>query len=455
MTDTEEPRILATPASGLIDEPVSLVLRGFGARQVVTVRSRVTVPDGQGFAAAIVIVTDDAGTADLATTTPLNGSYLVADAGGLIWSLGPDDETSPVGLNTRFIDSGLQPYTVELTAEVDGVVVATGAWERLPTRPEVERHVVRGAGSSARCSFPRPTARTRSSSSCPAPTAASRNISPRCTPRTATGALALGYFAAGEPGLLPETLTEIPLEYFETALDWITDHPALDEQVLVANGTSRGGELVLLLGSRYPQITAVIAWVPSNYLQAAIQGAGATEERTSWTFGGEDLPYLRLTADGDLSAIGKGWSAPDALDQRAGALVGSIGHLRRVRNEPHPTGAEIPVERIEGPVLFISGRDDTLWPSATFSDWAVQRLEDSGFPYDVVHLAYENAGHTLGPPLAPATLNTLYWLQPGSDSAPFALNLGGTPPGVAAARTDLWPQVLAFLQKHTEQQLSP
>ena len=91
----------------------------------------------------------------------------------------------------------------------------------------------------------------------------------------------------------------------------------------------------------------------------------------------------------------------------------------------------------------------------TMPHCAVKRLEDSGFPYDVVHLAYENAGHTLGPPLAPATLNTLYWIQPGSDSEPFALDLGGTPPGVAAARTDLWPQVLAFLQKHTEQQLSP
>ena len=320
MSDTEDPRILATPASGLIDEPVSLVLRGFGARQVVTVRSRVTVPDGPGFAAAIVIVTDDTGTADLATTTPLNGSYLVADAGGLIWSLDPDDETSPVGLNTRFIDSGLQPYTVELTAEVDGVVVASGAWERLPTRPDVERHVVRERGLVGTLFLP--------AAEGPHPVVLVVPGSDGGIPEHLAalyaahgyGALALGYFAAGEPGLLPETLTEIPLEYFETALDWITDHPALDEQVLVANGTSRGGELVLLLGSRYPQITAVIAWVPSNYLQAAIQGAGATEERTSWTFGGEDLPYLRLTADGDLSAIGKGWSAPDALDQRAGAL---------------------------------------------------------------------------------------------------------------------------------------
>jgi dienelactone hydrolase len=267
------------------------------------------------------------------------------------------------------------------------------------------------------------------------------------------GALALAYFAGGEPELaplVPATLAEIPLEYFETALAWIARHPSLDHTRLTISGTSRGGELALLLASRYDQIRAVIAWVPSSHVYSSMQVSSTGTEPPAWTHGGRPLPHISVFGNGAASSPRP---TPNEFDTRDGAAIGSLAHLRRLREDPSASQAEIAVERINGPVLLISGRDDTLWPSAAYSDWVVGRLRRNEFPHEVLHVSYENAGHTVGPPLAPATLNRLYWHQPGSDAPPHELHLGGTPQGIAAARADLWPRVLAFLHTHTSRHL--
>ena len=45
--------------------------------------------------------------------------------------------------------------------------------------------------------------------------------------------------------------------------------------------------------------------------------------------------------------------------------------------------ASIAVEKINGPVMVISGTDDQLWPSTRFSEMVIERLEahDHPFPY--------------------------------------------------------------------------
>lgn len=57
--------------------------------------------------------------------------------------------------------------------------------------------------------------------------------------------LALQYF--GAEGLSP-TLSEIPLGYFEMAMQWLTAHETVANDGIGLLGGSRGGELALLLG---------------------------------------------------------------------------------------------------------------------------------------------------------------------------------------------------------------
>ena len=112
--------------------------------------------------------------------------------------------------------------------------------------------------------------------------------------------LALAYF--GLPGL-PPSLSGIRLEYFARALSWLGKQQGVDPSKVVVMGTSRGGEASLILGSVYPKLVhGVIALVPSSVVNS-------TTANPDWTIGGRDLPFT-----------------------------------------------EIPVERINGPVLAVGGR---------------------------------------------------------------------------------------------------
>ncbi len=74
-------------------------------------------------------------------------------------------------------------------------------------------------------------------------------------------ALALAYFRYDN---LPQRLEAIPLEYFGQALSWMASRPEIDANHIGVMGVSRGGELALQLGSMYPQIKAVVAFVPAS-----------------------------------------------------------------------------------------------------------------------------------------------------------------------------------------------
>jgi dienelactone hydrolase len=102
--------------------------------------------------------------------------------------------------------------------------------------------------------------------------------------------------------------------------------------------------------------------------------------------------------------------------------------------------AEIPVERIAGPVLLLSGTDDRLWPSRELSDAALRRLESRGHPHAHEHLSFPGAGHFFfGPPYGgpfPTALESGFGVFAG----------GGTPEANATAAAASWPRVLDTLR---------
>jgi hypothetical protein len=102
--------------------------------------------------------------------------------------------------------------------------------------------------------------------------------------------------------------------------------------------------------------------------------------------------------------------------------------------------AAISVERIAGPVLLISGEDDQLWPSSPLADMVMMRLRAHGHPYADVHLRYPGAGHLIGVPGLPTTINSRPHPILGK-----VFDYGGTPREQAYANADSWARVLAFL----------
>lgn len=230
--------------------------------------------------------------------------------------------------------------------------------------------------------------------------------------------LALAYWA--ETGL-PQTLESVPLEYFDQATAWLKARPEVNPKAIGAIGISRGSEAVLLLASRNPDIRAVGAFSPSSVVWQGLNFQNPMSMKAAWTLGGKDVPFAR----------------PAGEAYRANAALKPMFELVMAEADRHPETA-IPVEKIRGPILLISGKADNLWPSETFARRIEARLKARRFRYPVTHLSYDGAGHAVfaGDPASPPLVRRA--------TAPADIVLGGDGPSDARAWADDWPKTLAF-----------
>jgi dienelactone hydrolase len=315
---------------------------------------------------------------------------------------------------------------VHFEAEVNGAPVASAQVERQLIAPEVARQEIQQDGLVATLfrppgTGPHPTVMVVSSSDGAVP-------EPQAALFASHGftALALAYF--GIPPF-PPTLVEIPLEYFGAALQWLVKQEGVNPHAIAVTGASKGGELALLLGATFPEIRAGVAYAPSGVLWQGQQVLGPQPSipRAAWTLRGKPLPFLQYPTQ-----------PLERTDPRTATAPSMLAALRDVEAVERAT---IPVERTHGPILFITGQDDPLWPAA-LAEIAVCRLAKQRFPFPVEHLNYPGAGHLIFlPPYGPTTIR--------SRRHPVlrrTFHYGGTTAGDAFARADSWPKVLAFLR---------
>src|SRR5580704_8124789 len=177
--------------------------------------------------------------------------------------------------------------------------------------------------------------------------------------------LHLAYFLA--PGL-PTVLHLIPLEYFKTAVDWLRAQPGVDPERIGVVGTSIGGMAALVLAAHYPEFKVVVAAVPSSVIWTTF----GSSHTSMFSLEGKPLPYLPHGLSG-------GSRIYDLYDEGLNSIA------------QHPD-AVIPVERINGPVMLICGRLDTLWPSCRMSTQVIARLEANKFRHAFQLLEYAGGG---------------------------------------------------------------
>jgi len=231
-------------------------------------------------------------------------------------------------------------------------------------------------------------------------------------------------------------LAEIPVDTVGRAISWLEAHLRVNRDAIGAWGASKGAELALLAASYYPQIKAVVAKSPSALAFEGTSADMGRNHKTSWTFNGEPLPFVPIVFNKELSnsffaamAGKRPWPTAPMYEYA-------------LQNKEAGEKAAIQVEKINGPILLVSGGQDGVWPAGRMAEMIMRRLETKGHPFPDVHLHYEAAGHQISAPYSPTTVN---WLQiPGS----FAEDLGGTPEGNAAAAMDSWNKILIFLRTH-------
>lgn len=427
--NTTNPTIEVHPRDGLVDAPLDVRLSGLQSNERVTVRAGATFEQAGTWSTSVTYEADDEGKLDLNVQAPVAGDFATADANGLIWSLRPDDPT----INPRSLVGDLCPHELRIAAHTQDALLEQSIVRRAVAE-DVTVVEVREPSLQANLFLPEgegpfPTVLVLGGSGGGFPDRQAALFASH-----GMGAVSLAYF--GVEGL-PSELRQIPLEYFESALAWIAEHPLLENDRLAVCGTSRGGELALLLASRYPRIRAVVAYVPSSHVWGAISRLDDEEDRdrdffAAWTHGGRAIPYAGRVRNDAV--------APDAN----GVITLTPAYLEYTADSRHADPALIPVERIDGPVLLVSGKDDALWPSAQFGELITERARLNGFDFAIEHLSYSGAGHAIGAGYGPTTINQSY-----HPIRRAMIDLGGTPEGLANARAESWPRVLEFLRRHT------
>lgn len=345
---------------------------------------------------------------------------------GLFWSMELDPS---VENRTPFARSGIGPSTVTIQAEAAGRQIDEATIERIFIAPDIQVTHLRKdglVGEYFRPEEPGPFPGVLVVSGSGGGLRGAEEVAALLAAH-GFAALALAYFNYED---LPPYLINIPLEYFERGLDWLVSQEQVDGERLAVVGRSRGGELALLLGSTFPQLKAVVGFVPSGIVHGGI-GEGA-EGQSAWTYRAEPVPFLRdqVTPQQDAEIFG---TEPTVLTPR---FELNLEDGRAVK------AAEIAVERINGPVLLLSGKDDRLWPSTRLADIAYERLAEHNHQHTYVHLRYEGAGHSITIPNWPTTVTTSF--HPIRQQV---FDLGGDPQAQANANADSWPKVVTFLRE--------
>ena len=228
----------------------------------------------------------------------------------------------------------------------------------------------------------------------------------------------------------PETqpwFTEIPLERIERGLRWLIGRPEIRTHAgrVALVGVSRGGELALLVASTFPELVGpVVAYTPSSVVW---QGFDLTlppgETRSSWSLGGEPLPYLAVP--------------PGAAPTQSSAGISWLPMMEPGLDDSEAVDLSmIAVERCAGPVLLVSGGDDHVWPTARMCAMVAERMSSHGRRDEIRHLNYPRAGHMLFP----------YSRPPDTQVPEMSTDYGGSPEDDAAAHADSWPAVLGCLR---------
>jgi dienelactone hydrolase len=256
--------------------------------------------------------------------------------------------------------------------------------------------------------------------------------------------LALAYFRADG---VPDHLENIPLEYFLNAIQWLKRQPQVHSSKVHLYGASRGGELVLLLGSIFPsEISSIIAISPFCVTNGGVPDANMP----AWTLKGKPLPIAPYPEE---ELVLKQLETQNAISF-------SILWLDVMKDTETFNNALIKVENIQCPILLISGKDDKMCPAYIYADLIMKRLDKFNSKIRKTHLCYENTGHIISTPSAPVITGALQapyeYLghknfsrekisqQP---STRLFYEVGGTPEAQAAACRDSWEKILNFLSQ--------
>ena len=224
----------------------------------------------------------------------------------------------------------------------------------------------------------------------------------------------------------PPEFPEVPGSFIDIRIDQLEELrdefgvPGVDVQRFGLFSGSKGSEFALIAATRYPWISSVVAYTPSDLVWEGwgLEMLDAEGTRSSFSFDGEPLAFM------PYRGFVKGLEAGPDADLRA---------IHENGREDHPEleeSARIPLEDFRGALMLVAGERDAQWNSAGMARNIQETRAAAGLTTEM--LIYPEAGHNIAGGQA----------EPIDDP-----RSGGTPEADANARIDAWPRVLAFLER--------
>lgn len=429
--------ITIEPKCALIDQKVSIKVLGLKANNTVTIRAQsldyyklsaknsnpnhwkwIKKTHWESFG---VFKADSNGNIDLSTQKPTGGTYNAVDSMGLLWSMNYKTKKNYNLSKQLPFAPLLKSMTVRFIVESNGKQLASTECKRLFYASKVKLEEVSENGIVGRY-FNEVTTKLK-----PGVIVVSGSEGGIDNATSIAGllsshgyaTLALAYFNMEG---LPKSLNNVPLEYFENAIKWINQRGDIDPNNLTIFGRSRGGELALLLGSTFKELTSVIAVSPSPILFQC------RNKSITWKYKNMNIPFLKLKINVGFFLISAFF---DIIHKRA--IDFSKVYLKAIKNYDDIKEKFIPIQKINGPILFISGKYDNIWPSQKLCQFSVKRLAELKFPFKYKILNYE-AGHYIYYPYIPVG------------------DISGITEKNAYANKDAWKNILIFLDGQRNKQ---
>ncbi|XP_048218562.1 acyl-coenzyme A thioesterase 6 [Perognathus longimembris pacificus] len=416
------PRVIVEPAGRVCwDEPVRIAVRGLAPEQPVALRASLRDEKGALFRAHARYRADARGQLDLQRAPALGGSFAGLEPMGLLWAMQPDrpfwrlvkrDVQTPLQVELEVLDDPEPQEPQESAGPEGGRVLARAVHERHFMAAGVRRVPVREGRVRATLFLPPGEGRFAGIIDLFGSGGGLCEYRASLLAGHGFAVLALAYFRYED---LPEYLCDVCLEYFEEAVAFMLQHPKVKGPSIGLLGFSKGGDLCLSMAAFLKDITATVlinscvanTVVPLHYKDMIIPDLGID-------------PSKQKTTESGLLDFGDAWNNP--------------------LEEPNHQSL-IPLEKAQGPFLFIVGMDDHNWKSAFYAQIASERLQAHGKDRPQI-IYYPETGHCIDPPYFPPSRASVHAIL--GDTVFY----GGEPKAHSRAQEDAWLQIQTFFQKH-------
>lgn len=407
-------QLTATPESALVDVPVHIRATGLPPSQVVTLMASLKDEKGLSFQSRAFYRADEDGELDLTQASAVGGDYVGVHPMGLFWSLKPEKTFRRLikrdVINTPF-EVTLELYESVVTQVTDSTKPKASAtvqrWYSVPgvQRKQIREGRVRGALFLPPGKGPFPGVIDLFGG-------IGGLVEFRASLLASHGfaVLALAYFNFED---LPTELLEVDLEYFEEAANFLIAHPKVQGPHVGVVGVSKGAEIALSMACFLKQVVAAVC----------INGPHFANEPTSHRYR-------------DIVVSGAPFSPEHLLFDNLGTMIFKHYMGGDVINQKNL----IPVEKVQGQLLFIVGENDECVNSKRSAEQCLDRLQRHGKSNGRI-LAYPGAGHLIEPPYSPLCYAS--W----SPGFPFPLLWGGEAVAHAAAQEHAWAELQKFLRQ--------